>query len=101
MRRIGRWVAILATLLASLLMSAVSAGSALAAGVPPYVGSGSKGGKGIDRSQMLPEGPPDWTTTIVLFAIIAAAGVIVVGSRLLRQSATRRRELSMTPTLTR
>ena len=98
MERIGRLVTMLATLLASLLMSAVSAGSALAAGVPPYVGSGTKGGKGIQRGPEINQALTDWTGTIMLFAILVAAGVFLVALSQLRQRNARRRA-ALTPTI--
>ena len=102
MRRIGRWAAAVATVLASVLVSAISAGTAFAAGAPPAggFGGGAEGGKGIDRSLLLHRDSADWTLAIVMVvAGLLAVAVILAVSRQTRERNARSAG-AVTPTVT-
>lgn len=101
MRRIGRWAAAVTTVLASVLVSAISAGTAFAAGAPPaggFSGGAGQGGKGIDHSLLIHRDSVDWTLAIVmLVAGLLAVAVILVLSR---QRRNVRSAGAVTPTVT-
>ena len=102
MQRIGRWAAAVATVLASMLVSAISAGTAFAAGAPPAGGfsggAAGQGGKGIDHSLLIHRDSVDWTLAIVmLVAGLLAVAVILVLSR---QRRNVRSAGAVTPTVT-
>jgi hypothetical protein len=102
MRRIGKWAAAVATVLVSVLVSAISAGTAFAAGAPPAGGfwGGAEGGKGIDRSLLLHRDSADWTPAIVMVvAGLLAVAVILSLSRQTRERNARSAE-AVTPTVT-
>jgi hypothetical protein len=103
MQRIGRWAAAVATVLASMLVSAISAGTAFAAGAPPaggFSGGAGQGGKGIDHSLLIHRDSADWTLAIVmLVAGLLAVAVILVLSRQTRKRNVRSAG-AVTPTVT-
>ena len=102
MRRIGKWAAAVATVLVSVLVSAISAGTAFAAGVPPAGGfwGGAKGGKGIDHSLLLHRDSAEWTPAIVM--VVAGLLAVVVILALSRQTRERnaRSTGAVSPTVT-
>jgi hypothetical protein len=97
MRRIGKWAAAVATV----LVSAISAGTAFAAGAPPPGGfsGGAEGGKGIDHSLLLHRDSADWTLAIVMVAGLLAVAVILALSRQTRERNARSAG-AVTPTVT-
>jgi hypothetical protein len=97
MRRIGKWAAAVATV----LVSAISAGTAFAAGAPPAGGfsGGAEGGKGIDHSLLLHRDSADWTLAIVMVAGLLAVAVILALSRQTRERNARSAG-AVTPTVT-
>ena len=99
MRGNGRWAAALATVLVSMLASAISAGTAIAEGFPPYDGQTGEGGAGIHRG-VLHQGSGDWTPVIVVVASIVAIGVILALSKPTRERNARSAG-TVTPTVTR
>jgi hypothetical protein len=104
MQRIGRWAAAVATVLASMLVSAISAGAAFAAGAPPAGGfsggAAGQGGKGIDHSLLLHRDSADWTLAIVMVvAGLLAVAVILALSRQTRERNARSAG-AVTPTVT-
>ena len=105
MRRIGMWATAVAIMLASLLVSAISAGTAFAAGAPPAGGfwggaEAGQGGKGIDRSLLLNRDSADWAPAIVMVvAGLVAVTVILALSRQTRERNARSAGAA-TPTVT-
>jgi len=62
---------------------------------------GFRGPNGGTRGPEVTPASGDWVPSMAALAIVVAAGVILARSIHLRQRATRRREASMTPALTR
>jgi len=94
-RRLGRWVRPLVTVLATLAINVSLAGSALAAVVLPY--HPASHGR---RSEPV-QAPGDWLPAIAFLAVALGAGLLILGVVRLRQYGLGRKVASPATDVTR